>query len=306
MENALSPSYRVAIALAVYNGERWIEEQILSILKQKNILVKIFISIDKSTDNSEGICLRLSKKHKELVLIKSNSKFGSGAKNFYQILKHIDLSDFDYFAFADQDDIWLPSKIERALSCLTKTGSHGYSSNLTPFNEEKSWTLKKNHPQRKFDYLFQGASAGCTYVITTKAALLIQEKISSDDSEFSVDTSHDWLTYAICRSHNMKWFSDHESHILYRQHENNAYGSMDGLQGIQKKIQFIRSGWYRKHIIWMSQFLLLSPKEKMIINRIKRLSYYDRLYLSINSFNFRRSKKDSIVLSLLFIMKIFN
>jgi rhamnosyltransferase len=296
----------VAIALAVYNGENWLIEQIESILSQKYVSVTIFVSIDHSSDSSENICLKLSKKYKEIKILKENFKFGSGAKNFYHLLKSINLYNFDYFAFSDQDDIWLPSKIERALDCLTKTESHGYSSNLTPFNKEKSWILKKDHPQRRFDYLFQGASAGCTYVITTKAALLIQEKISSDDSEFSVDTSHDWLTYAICRSHNMKWFSDHESHILYRQHENNAYGSMDGLQGIQKKIQFIRSGWYRKHIIWMSQFLLLSPKEKMIINRIKRLNYYDRLYLSINSFNFRRSKKDSIVLSLLFIMKIFN
>ena len=146
---------KVGVLLTVYNGTKYLNEQIISILKQKNVNTKIFISVDKSTDGSEELVRSICETYNNIICLDTGKKFGSAQKNFYHIIKEVDFSQFDYVCLSDQDDIWLDNKIYRAVSSLIKNNCEAYSSNATAFWDSglKIKTYKAK-PQKKYDYLF--------------------------------------------------------------------------------------------------------------------------------------------------------
>lgn len=300
-------TYRVAVALAVYNGKKWLNEQVKSILDQKNIDVSIYISIDPSSDGSEGLCLELSKSDNRIILLPFIPSSGCAAFNFFRILRTIDLSKYEYLSFSDQDDVWDKTKLYSAITIMRSKKNDCYSSNLTTFGEamSKNGFIKKNYPIKKFDYLFQGASAGCTYVLSNKAALFVQEKVSLSSVVFPERPSHDWIVYAICRSYGFSWCFDSRSFILYRQHENNVRGALPGLRGYTKRLGIAKSGWYKQHIVGLEPFLNKSAEELKILNAVKKMALKDRLYLIFGVNEFRRRFKERIMLMIVFIFKMY-
>lgn len=288
----------MAIILAAYNGEEWIEEQILSIVNQIEVKPCIFISLDKSSDASASIVNRLSKKHGCIKIISTTKVFGSAAINFLYSLQKIDLSSFSYLAFSDQDDIWMRNKLSVALHCIGESNYEAYSSNLVAFDNIKGkvFILNKSSRQKSHDYMFQGMSAGCTYVLTKKSALLAQEKVSSLPISYFKSMSHDWLIYAICRSHGFSWFHDSRSYIFYRQHSNNVYGALPGVSGLVYKLKLSRTGWYREHIIKLLPLLKNDMFERKIISSLKHYKLRDKLWLMRNSSSFRRTMSEIIFL----------
>ncbi|HFL4970027.1 TPA: glycosyltransferase, partial [Escherichia coli] len=123
---------RVAVLLAAYNGVKWIEEQIQSILNQKSIDVTIFISVDKSTDGTEALVKKISHKYSNVKYLPFGFKFGGAAKNFYRLIKEVDFELFDFVSLSDQDDIWYPNKLITAVNKIN-TGYDFYSSNVVAF-----------------------------------------------------------------------------------------------------------------------------------------------------------------------------
>jgi glycosyltransferase involved in cell wall biosynthesis len=98
----------VSIVMCVYNGERYLESQLNSILSQTYQNFELLILDDKSTDNSLGILKRYSQNDSRIVLIENKRNLGFN-KNFE---KGIIYSKGDLIAISDQDDIWLPEKVE--------------------------------------------------------------------------------------------------------------------------------------------------------------------------------------------------
>lgn len=186
---------------------------------------------------------------------------------------------------------------------MRNSDSTAYSSDLITFDNEKhsSYFLKKNKDQKKYDYIFQGMSAGCTYVLNKKVALLVQEKIIDLPQSYFFSISHDWLIYAICRSHGVKWYHDENSYILYRQHSNNVYGDLSGIKGLIFRLRMSRSGWYREHILKLSEVLLCDKVEINIMNSLSNLDFNSRLWLILNAFKFRRKSRDVMLLIILFL-----
>ena len=87
---------KVAVLLTVYNGTKYLNEQIISILKQKNVNTKIFISVDNSTDGSEELVRSICETYNNIICLDTGRKFGSAQKNFYHMIKEVDFSQFDY------------------------------------------------------------------------------------------------------------------------------------------------------------------------------------------------------------------
>lgn len=277
----MSHLYKVAILLATYNGEEWIRAQISSIQNQMNCVVHFYIRDDGSNDQTLEI-INTSIPVEQLTIIDNYGiSTGSAALNFFKIIETLDLSKFDYIALADQDDIWFPEKIAEGIELINKTGSDGYSSNLIAFDNfsSKSWVVNKNVIQRKYDYLFQGASAGCTYILSQKSLNLIKEVMANKFINLTKDCSHDWIIYAICRSHGLRWVHDHRSFIAYRQHNRNLYGSMTGGKAIKFKIKMIKTGWYKNQILYLRNFILGTECEENILLAIKRMNLKDKFFL---------------------------
>lgn len=113
--------HRVAVILPTYNGERYIERQIESILAQSYELIDIYVYDDGSTDSTVNTVRRIievNDSKKNIILLAPTDKNLGCPESFYHILNQA--PDYDYYAFSDQDDVWLPNKIERAISALQK------------------------------------------------------------------------------------------------------------------------------------------------------------------------------------------
>lgn len=300
----------VAIALATRNGAKFLDDQVRSLLQQSDVRVRVLFRDDGSSDRTNESMRRLAEASNGLLqgVVDQLGPTGSAAANFFAILKATEISDFDYFAFADQDDIWLPNKLHRAVECLVTSGAGGYSSDLTAWVEEsgKTWSLRKGgRRQTKFDYIFQGASAGCTYVLTRSAATILRNRLLSLDTPYCGGMSHDWTTYAVCRSAGFGWYHDDRSYILYRQHSGNVYGAKAGVSGLAERGRMMASGWYRSHILWLEQLMVGSADEQAVFGMVRRLNLADRIALAARANQFRRSAKEALFLRFALLSGLF-
>ena len=292
----------VGVMLATYNGEKFLAEQIDSLLGQQGVATTLYVRDDGSGDCTVDILRAYAETHPSRIVLLADAprRFGAACENFLSILSEVHGAPHAYFAFSDQDDIWLPEKLARAIRRLRVSGASGYASNLTAFSDadKREWTIAKAGPQRPFDHLFQSASAGCTYVFDANAARLIASRIGRIEDHDWKGMSHDWLCYAICRSHGLAWVIDDWSGIRYRQHDENQFGALPGLGGAMTRLALIRDGWYRGVLLRNRPFLRPdNEKEQTILDRVARLGPRDRLWLAANSGRFRRERKAGIVLS---------
>lgn len=286
---------RVAVLLATHNGQDFIREQLDSILNQQGVEIQIHASDDKSTDGTLNLLKAVARIDPRLHVL-PQGRFGSAADNFLGLLRSLSAEGYDYVAFADQDDVWLADKLHRAVMQLSAAGADGYSSDLLAFDTAtgEEWMVRKSAAARKLDYLFGGASAGCTYVITARAAAIVRGAIVVNPAR---GWSHDWLVYAICRSNGFSWVFDQQSRIRYRQHSSNAYGARSGLRGAMKRVSQVANGWYCEQILENGKFLSGQAEERKVLARLARLSLRDRVWLALNGWRFRRCRVDGFALS---------
>ena len=157
---------KVYVILSAFNGERYIEAQIKSILNQTYKNLRICIRDDLSTDNTLVIIKRLAYHNEKIQIIESSTNLGL-PQSFYEILRICD--DADYYAFADQDDIWHPDKIHRAVEFLEKEKNSKpvlYCSSFGYYNEDGMLIRKHHLPDHITIYnsLFYTPSLGFTLV----------------------------------------------------------------------------------------------------------------------------------------------
>ena len=111
----------IAILLATYNGAKYLSLQLESLAAQSWPRIDIWASDDGSTDGSRMVLKAASAKwDKGGFVILDGPKRGSATANFRELILHAK-GDYDFVAFADQDDVWLPWKLTRAVEALTKS-----------------------------------------------------------------------------------------------------------------------------------------------------------------------------------------
>lgn len=288
---------KVVVLLAAYNGENYIQEQIISIVNQVDVNVYIYISIDASTDRTLEICQQLQKKYINIFIINEGKYlFGSAGKNFYHLIKNVDFEDFDFIALSDQDDIWKPEKINRGIHILKIENAIGYSSDVECFwDNNKSKIIKKSYPQKRYDYFFEPAGPGCTYIFSKKLATSLKDHIKKHPD--SLPFHHDWFIYAYSRINKLKWIIDKQPNIWYRQHANNQVGANSGIKALIQRLKKIKTGEYKKEVIE------IFTTHELIKNNNYSI---DSLYREVkkNPFQCRRSKKEALLLSILFFLNL--
>lgn len=286
----------VAVLLATYNGAAYCETQLVSILWQRGVDVHVYARDDGSRDATAAILRDWAARHPDHFTIIDNQGVSTGSANgnFFALLSAIDLAGHDYVAFADQDDVWTPDKLSRAVGRLKEEGAEGYSSDLIAYSPAAgptaghAWILHKAGRSVALDYLFQGGSAGCTYVLTRHAATVAQTVMTKAPA-FCADPSHDWILYAICRSRGLNWVRDPAAEILYRQHGGNQYGAKRGLGDLVAKLRVMRSSWYRNHILWLRHVVVNNDEERRVLDAVARGTLSDRWRLIRDAGQFRRT-----------------
>jgi len=232
----------VVILLTAYNGMEYIEEQLHSILQQKSVDVTIFISVDLSDDNTYEWCVSFSNIHSNINILSYGERFGGAAPNFFRLIKDVDFSDFDYVAFSDQDDVWFSDKLSYSIKRMSAEGADAYSASVIAFwKSGREKFIDKSQEQRDFDYLFEAAGPGCTYVFTNKAASLIKYYLDSFP-ELNGFILHDWLCYAVLRHNKYSWVIDSVPKMFYRQHDGNQVGANSSFKSMIYRVKYIWSG----------------------------------------------------------------
>lgn len=287
---------KVAVLLAAYNGKQWIEEQVDSILSQQGVMVTLFISVDLSTDGTEQWARELSDQHSEVFMLPYGERFGGAGPNFFRLVRDVEFSGFDMVSFADQDDIWFPDKLQRASEILEAGQADVYSSNVIAFwPDGKRILIDKAQPQKHYDYFFEAAGPGCTYVFNADSAKEFKCFVIEQAKSISAVSLHDWLAYAFCRHNGFKWLIDPEPSMLYRQHNGNQVGTNTGVTAFKKRLEMIKSRWYREQVISITS--LVAPEN---------LSRFNSLIFRIRNFrSLRRRQRDALVLLVMFISGSF-
>ena len=235
----------IAVLLAAFNGEKYIEEQIKSILIQKDVLVHLYISVDFSRDATWDICQGFSANN--VYILPYGSKYGSASANFFHLIESVKPGNYSAFAFADQDDIWLDNKLISAWILLQQKKSFAYSSNVQAFWESgREKKIIKSQPQRKFDYFFESPGPGCTFVMLPSLYESIRTHILQNPG-FSVE-HHDWWVYAWARHHGMTWVIDSRALTRYRQHGQNLVGANHGVRAKLRRIKLLLQGEFRRQV----------------------------------------------------------
>jgi glycosyltransferase involved in cell wall biosynthesis len=221
---------KVDILLATYNGAIYLPEQLESLLNQTYQNWQLIVRDDGSKDDTLNIIKRFATQHPEKVRIIQDNKGGLGAtQNFGELLFH---STSDYLMFCDQDDVWLPQKIEHGLECmllkekyygatmpilvhtdlqvvdetLTVIAPSAWKDALVPIEDRQVWNR----------LLLANTVTGCT--------MLLNKALK--DAVMPIDKSaiiHDWWIALIASLIGVVE-PLREGTILYRQHQHNALG----------------------------------------------------------------------------------
>ena len=214
---------KVTVLLSTYNGEKFISEQIESLLAQQGVDVRILIRDDGSADSTLQIIESFRSAHPDLIQVKSGPHKGFSG-SFYSLV--CEAGDSDYYAFCDQDDVWLPDRLKTAVSMIDSDSPvpEMYFSNATLTDSElkpvKPLYDDFSFPPLKSMRMTDNPSVGCTIVFNKMARDYF---IMADESKIIY---HDFWMYLIC-SYLGRVIYDDRCSILYRQHKDNVMGRLD-------------------------------------------------------------------------------
>jgi rhamnosyltransferase len=301
---------KVLVVLATYNGEKYVKEQIRSILNQKSINLNILVFDDNSSDETVKIIKEFCDSRIQIIINKKNS--GSPANNFLggiTLLENRIIDNFEYIALADQDDLWLDSKLIEGIRQLRNNNSSLYASNLTLWDELNNTKniLRKDFEQTEFDYLFEGASAGCTYIMTNQFVVDFKKFVSDVDFSCWKFLSHDWLIYFFARVNGNNVVIDSKSLILYRIHDSNIHGQLNknSLSSHFKRFNLVIDQWYFIHSLNFSK-LLSKESEAFYIYKMYSKNWFTRFWvLMLYNYKLIRSRSKFLKFALISLIPRF-
>lgn len=291
---------RCLVLLATYNGDRWLDTQLKTIYNQAGVSVTVIARDDCSSDRTVDILKSYVTSHGLHLLSSDSNRLGSANKNFLKLICSVDPYNYDYIALADQDDVWLPTKLERAILRLNDLSADAYSSDVEAFWESgRSRILKKSYRQKSFDHFFSSPGPGCTFVFKASLFTVVKKWVRLNLNALNNIWVHDWILYAFIRSSGYRWTIDDYVSMRYRQHCANEIGANAGISAVKARLRRVRSGDYRKNILSISS---LTGAPSRMIQAIDRLELRDRLWLISHMYHLRRSLKEVFAIAILMLI----
>ena len=287
----------VAVLMPTYRGKKYISKQINSIIRQKKVNITLFISVDPSSDGTFEFLYNLSKSIKNIKLIKHYNNFGSPTKNFFNLISKININEFDFIGLSDHDDIWLEDKLINGINILKSNKIDCYSSSIIAFKNTKTKFINKSYKQTKYDYYFESAGPGSTYLFTPVFVKKFQRFIQNNKESWRFK-HYDWLIYSYARENNFKWHIDKKPTLYYRQHSNNFTGANWGLKAFLVRVKALIFGEAFKQSEQLSRII------KYKKNFFQNNSFYT-FNLLIRANQFRRKNLEKFFIFLYFLSILF-
>ncbi len=262
---------RCLVLLASHNGAAYIRQQLDSILAQRGVAVDVLIGDDASTDATLEIIESLNVAG-NIRLLRHATGSGSAAQNFARLIRAAETAGYGYIALSDQDDLWLPDKLECAISILAATHSGGYScSVIARWPGGRESVFRQSSRLRAADFLFEGAGQGCSFVITASLFESIQRVFRAHPDVTAEFVYHDWAIYALARAQDIPWRFDGQPFLIYRQHDANDTGARGSLAGIRRRLRMFRDGRYAAQVSAICRLCLEVAPANILLRRWQRL-----------------------------------
>lgn len=246
--------HSVLVLMSTYNGEKYLREQLDSIIAQENVCVTIFVRDDGSKDSTAEILEEYKCKYPERIILEKGGNIGC-LKSFFWLMREAaeKYNNFDSYAFSDQDDVWLKDKLYRGADALAKTDTKFKLYFCAPQLVDATLKLlKKKQIKYKLTlaeaFVFQPC-IGCSMIFNQA---LLKEAARGDTSIADI---HDAWLYKLALSLGANVTYDNTPQILYRQHSTNTIGSHQSRVTVWKRRWnwFIRNKCYRSSI---AQYIL--------------------------------------------------
>lgn len=277
----------IAILLATYNGSRYLNEQIESLLTQTCQDWHLYVHDDGSQDDTVAIINGYIERYPDKMTLLDYLPQGGACRNFLSMLNKVDA---DYYMFCDQDDVWLPQKIELSLQEMKLRESEQSGRGVVIYTDlhitdEKlhvtygsMWQYNGTYPQ----YIHTFADYGGHSAIATGCTLLFNQVAKNSIESKSPDKAlmHDaWVCLCALKEGGVIYGID-KPLVLYRQHGSNCLGAGNTeavdiglcyrLQNIKKVIRSNRRYYAMLSSLGygsVAKFLFSKIKYKMRIRR---------------------------------------
>ena len=228
----------IAILMSTYNGASYLREQIESFFAQTEKDWKLYVRDDVSKDSTMEILSEYEQKYPDKICIVRDVPHNLGAGESFMHL--LEVTEADYYMFSDQDDVWMPDKIERTYSKLLSLEKQygnnmaiGVFTDLTVVDSNLNvlmpslWKADNRHPEYVKNFYKQWtnrhASYGCTQMFNKAAKLLV---LPYKQFEGVMGAHDNWLEYILIKKGVYDYLN--EPTILYRQHGTNVVGANFG------------------------------------------------------------------------------
>lgn len=263
--------FHIAILMATYNGEKYLREQVDSIISQTCQDWHLYIHDDGSKDSTIAIIKDYICQYPDSITLLDYPPQGGACKNFLSMLDKVEAP---YYMFCDQDDVWLPEKIEKSYCKIQgieeKTSSKTpiiINTDLTVVDEHLQiicnsfWNRERICPKWLHDYQDHAAfysATGCTMLFNQKAKEAVKRPILHA-------TMHDaWVNLSVAAVNGVICYLP-ESHILYRQHSHNTQGA--------RELYTFTLQYRLKHFLKIIKINIRHYQEMNSIKNISILSY---------------------------------
>jgi glycosyltransferase involved in cell wall biosynthesis len=295
---------KIVVLMSTWQGERFLEEQLRSILDQLPGSGQVLVRDDGSTDGSVA---RMNALGDPRVTVVRGNNLGF-ARSFLTLL---DLAPehADVVMLSDQDDVWLPGKIARAAAALAaQDGPALYCSrlqlvspDLRPLGLSPAWT----RPPSFRNALAENIAVGCTCAVNRQGLLLARRHGDPDLIHF-----HDWWLYLTVSAFGRVIY-DPEPTILYRQHGSNSLGAGSGIRRYLVMLRYLRKkNWVHSMFSQIRNFRAahgahLPPEHQRILD-----AYFDAgaplsiARLLVAPVRFRQKLLDDVLLRMLVLASL--
>lgn len=292
---------KVEILMSTFNGEKYIRQQLESLIYQVGVNITILVRDDGSSDGTADILNEYQSKNLLTWYCGKNLK---SAHSFFNLVQKTFGSD--YYAFCDQDDVWEKEKLFKAVEKLSKIDNEipsMYFSKAALFDDNLNEIEGGIYPKHSYSFgtaLLRNNVTGCTVVVNSK--LMSYLKKYTPDRVLM----HDHWIYLLCLALGGEVIFDPISYIKYRQHENSVIGGSSDFKKKMLRSSLFNVANIRSNIAQQlyDNYQEYIPKKNIKI-LLKVVNYKKSFVNKLKLICDNKIKNESIVLDFWFIITVF-
>lgn len=303
----------ILIMMSTYNGHKYIREQLDSLYAQENVNIHILVRDDGSKDDTVEILKEYQSAYGKMDIFAEENV--GAAMSFYTLMRYAydSFNEYDYYAFCDQDDVWMPDKLSCAVQMLQGKKEALYFCNVSV--TDAALNIIGTLPIREtlsFPYvMFRQPALGCTQVLTS-AYLKFCTEVFNMYERFNPPfiELHDVWTIWISQMVGVDVVIDNVPHMLYRQHGNNV--TCHTSENIIQKMNRVIKRFKKYQGITYKNFQILNAvlhnrQTSDIVTLFRKMSDYQQSILKTLSFALYMQKYfSSLTLKAIVMYRILN